>query len=165
MTRFLPAFVVAAFVAVAILTGGLVAAVGGTGAAGTGGTGGSGGSGGTGRTAEPLGPGPVTVTLDIEHSRFSEERIVVRTGTEVRFVVSNRDPINHELIVGPQEVHDVHEAGNHAQHPPVPGEVSIGPNAEADTTYRFDDAGEVAFACHLPGHLAYGMHGVVEVTR
>jgi uncharacterized cupredoxin-like copper-binding protein len=150
MTRFLPAFVVAAFVAVAILTGGLVAAAGGTGAAGTG---------------EPLGPGRVTVTLDIEHSRFSEERILVRTGTEVRFVVSNRDPINHELLVGPQEVHDVHEAGNHAQHPPVPGEVSVGPNAEADTTYRFDDAGEVAFACHLPGHFAYGMHGVVEVTR
>jgi uncharacterized cupredoxin-like copper-binding protein len=151
--RFLPALVVAAFVAVALLTEGLVAAAGGTGS-----------TGGTGGTAGPLGPGRVTVTLDVEHTRFSDERIVVRPGTEVRFVVSNRDPINHELIVGPQEVHDIHEAGNHAEHPAVPGEVSVGPNAEADTTYRFDDAGEVVFACHLPGHFAYGMRGVVEVV-
>jgi uncharacterized cupredoxin-like copper-binding protein len=79
-------------------------------------------------------------------------------------VVVNGDPINHELIVGPEEVHDIHEAGNHGTHPAVPGEVSVGPNAEAETTYRFDQSGEVVFACHLPGHFAYGMHGVVEVV-
>jgi uncharacterized cupredoxin-like copper-binding protein len=139
--RFLPAIVVAA----ALLTGGLVAAAG-------------------GRSADPLGPGPVTVALHVEHTRFSKDRIVVRPGTEVRFVVVNEDPINHELIVGPDEVHAIHEAGNHAQHPEVPGEVSVGPNAESDTTYRFDERGEVVFACHLPGHYAYGMHGVVEVV-
>ncbi|MGH9117389.1 MAG: cupredoxin domain-containing protein [Acidimicrobiales bacterium] len=148
MRRFLPAFVVAAFVATALLTGGLVATAG----------------GGARSEAETLGPGPVTVTLNVEHTRFSQDKVVVRPGTEVRFVVVNDDPIDHELIVGPQQVHDVHEAGSHAQHPPIPGEVSVGPNAEAETTYRFDQPGDVVFACHLPGHFAYGMHGVVEVV-
>ena len=146
MRRFLPAFVVAAFVAAALLTGGVVAA------AGPGGP-------------EALGPGPVTVELRVEHTRFSDERIVVRPGTEVRFVLVNDDPINHELIVGPQEVHDIHEAGDHADHPAIPGEVSVTPNAEAETTYRFDEPGETVFACHLPGHFAYGMKGKVIVEE
>ena len=152
MRRFLPALVVATFVAAALLTGGLVAAAGGS------------GPDDPDTTTAPLGPGRVTVSLHVEHTRFSEGRIEVRPGTEVRFVVVNDDPINHELIVGPEEVHDIHEAGHHASHPPVPGEISVGPGTEAETTYRFDQPGEVVFACHLPGHFAYGMHGVVEVV-
>jgi uncharacterized cupredoxin-like copper-binding protein len=144
--RFLPALVVAGFVAVALLTSGLVA------------------SAGEGDSPRVLGPGPVTVTLSVEHTRFDTDQIAVRPGTEVRFVVVNEDPINHELIVGPAEVHEIHEAGTHGSHPPVPGEVSVGPNAEAETTFRFDEPGEVVFACHLPGHFAYGMKGLVEVV-
>ena len=50
-------------------------------------------------------------------------------------------------------------------HPPVPGEVSVGPNATASTIYVFDEPATVEFACHLPGHLAYGMRGEIEVHR
>jgi uncharacterized cupredoxin-like copper-binding protein len=112
---------------------------------------------------QALGPGTVTVVVDVEHSRFEPSQLTVETGTEVRFVVRNGDPIGHELIVGPPEVHARHESGTHAQHPPVPGEVSVGPNTEAATTYRFDEPGTVEFACHLPRHYAYGMHGTIEV--
>jgi uncharacterized cupredoxin-like copper-binding protein len=42
--------------------------------------------------------------------------------------------------------------------------VSVPAGTTAETTYRFDDVGEVVFACHLPRHLAYGMKGVVTVT-
>ena len=109
------------------------------------------------------GPGEVTVTLDIDHSRFSPDELTVRTGTLVRFVVDNGDPIHHELIVGPPEVHDAHAVGTERFHPPVPGEVSVGPNATAMTFYAFDEPGTVEFACHLPGHLAYGMRGEITV--
>jgi uncharacterized cupredoxin-like copper-binding protein len=112
---------------------------------------------------EVLGPGRVTVELDVEHSRFSPERIRVVEGTEVRFVVDNGDPIGHELIVGDAEVHATHEAGTHAQHPPLPGEVSVGGGDQAETTFRFDEPGTVEFACHLPRHYDYGMHGEVVV--
>jgi len=110
-----------------------------------------------------LGPEPVTVMLEIEHSRFTPERIDVVEGTEVRFVLVNGDPINHEVIVGPDEVHDVHASGTHAAHGEVPGEVSVAALGIASTTYRFDAPGEVLFACHLPGHFAYGMTGTVVV--
>jgi hypothetical protein len=51
--------------------------------------------------AEALGPGHATVTLTIEHSRFTPGRIAVAEGTHVVFRVVNGDPIDHELIVGP----------------------------------------------------------------
>lgn len=114
--------------------------------------------------ADALGPGSVTVHLGIEHSRFDIERLVVRAGTTVTFVVENRDPINHELIVGDEGVHARHRDGTEPAHPPVPGEVSVGPGETATTVYRFDRRGPVRFACHLPGHLDYGMEGVVVVT-
>jgi uncharacterized cupredoxin-like copper-binding protein len=117
------------------------------------------------RSGDPgvLGPGAATVELSIEHSVFDTASIQVHEGTEVTFVVANGDPIRHELIVGPADEHRRHEDGTEAAHPPRPGEVTVEPLASATTTYRFDEPGFVVFACHLPGHLAYGMAGVVEV--
>lgn len=111
-----------------------------------------------------LGPGEVTVQLDVHHSRFDPQRIVVKPGTTVRFVVRNDDPIRHELIVGPPEVHARHASGTEAVHPPVPGEVTVDPLTTAETVYRFDQPGSMMFACHLPGHFEYGMKGTVVVS-
>ena len=112
-----------------------------------------------------LGPGPVTVRLDIDHSRFDPELVVVRPHTDVRFVVVNHDPIAHELIIGDDGVHAVHEHGTEPAHAPRPGEVSVPAGGRASTTYAFHAPGEVLYACHLPGHLAYGMRGFVEVRN
>ncbi len=114
--------------------------------------------------APALGPGEVTVQIDVEHSLFAPEELRVAEGTRVRFVVVNGDPINHELIVGPPDVHARHAEGTEAEHPSIPGEVSVGPNGSAVTTFRFDEPGTFEFACHLPGHYEHGMHGEVEVV-
>jgi uncharacterized cupredoxin-like copper-binding protein len=111
-----------------------------------------------------LGPGLVTVEVGIEHSHFSVKHIEVARGTLVRFVVRNRDPIGHELVVGGPEVHARHRQGSEARHPPIPGEVSIAGGDTGLTTYAFDQAGVIEFACHLPGHEAYGMKGTIRVT-
>ena len=113
-----------------------------------------------------LGPGAVTVTLTVEHSRFSPDHLSVRPGTTVRFVVKNNDPIGHELIVGNAEVHRRHEAGTEPVHPPRPGEISIPAVSTAETTFLFDEsAGDpVVYACHLPGHFRYGMSGEVDIV-
>jgi len=111
-----------------------------------------------------LGPGTVTVELGIEHSAFDTDALRVRAGTTVRFVVVNGDPIRHELIVGPPEVHRRHADGTEAAHPPRAGEVTVDPQQTAVTTYAFEEPGFIEFACHLPGHLAYGMTGTVEVV-
>ena len=61
-------------------------------------------------------------------------------------------------------MHARHATGHEAFHPPVPGEVSVPADARASTTYAFHAPGPVEFACHLPGHYQYGMHGTVVVV-
>jgi uncharacterized cupredoxin-like copper-binding protein len=41
--------------------------------------------------------------------------------------------------------------------------VSVGAGDDGLTTYLFDRAGTYVYACHLPGHAAYGMKGVFTV--
>jgi uncharacterized cupredoxin-like copper-binding protein len=117
-------------------------------------------------TSTALGPGLVTVNVGIHYSKFSISTLQVKPGTTVRFLVHNHDPINHEFIVGDARVHLLHEQGKESVHPPVPGEVSLAPGTLGETFYRFDTPGRYLFACHLPGHFAYGMKGwvVVETT-
>ena len=112
-----------------------------------------------------LGPGLVTIHVDIRYSHFSLDHDHVRAGTLVRFVVRNRDVINHEFVVGPPSVHALHAHGTERSHPPVPGEVSVAPHDTGETILRFDRAGKVEYACHLPGHLAYGMKGEITVVQ
>lgn len=107
---------------------------------------------------------PTTVVLTIRHSRFEPAVVTVRQGATVRFVVRNTDPIDHELIVGDESVQQAHERGTDALHR-GPGAVSVAPRSEDSTDYTFGGAGSVPFACHLPGHWAYGMAGVVRVVN
>ena len=112
----------------------------------------------------PLGPGEVTVRIGIEHSVFDAEELRVVEGTRVRFVVDNADPIGHELITGGEDVHARHRNGTHPKHASVPGEVSVAAGEVGMTTFDFDEVGEFEFACHLPRHYEYGMHGTVVVV-
>ena len=120
-------------------------------------------AGAAGGGSPPASAGERTITLDVRFSRFSPAEAEVPVGTTVRFVVRNADPIAHELIVGGPEVHERHERGTEAHHGDVPGEVSVPAGATAATTYTFDRPGRVVLGCHLPGHWAYGMRGVVTV--
>ena len=118
----------------------------------------------SGPVDRPLGPGLVTVEVGIEHSRFDIGALEVREGTILELVVRNDDPIDHELIVGTPGVHRAHAKGSEVSHPPIPGEVSVRPDQVASTFYEFTDVGSIVYACHLPGHVAYGMEGTIEVV-
>ena len=108
--------------------------------------------------------GPRQVVVTIHHSAFNPTRVTVRRGETVRFVVRNTDPIDHELILGNEAVQQRHEAGTEMRHGAVPGEVSVPAGGEASTTYTFTLPRPLEYACHLPGHYAYGMRGLVVVT-
>jgi uncharacterized cupredoxin-like copper-binding protein len=109
-------------------------------------------------------PGGVrTVAIDIRDSRFASSRVHVHPGETVRFVISNRDPIDHEFILGDRALQRVHETGHHAHHARA-GEISVPAGETVATTYTFRIRGGLLFGCHLPGHWAYGMHGTVLVA-
>jgi uncharacterized cupredoxin-like copper-binding protein len=114
------------------------------------------------------GPEPRTVVVTMHHSHFTPSVVRVEPGERVRFVLRNTDPIDHEFILGDAAVQARHEQGRQRQHHgDVPGERSVPAGQEAATTYTFAAApggGTLEFACHLPGHYAYGMHGTVQLS-
>jgi uncharacterized cupredoxin-like copper-binding protein len=116
-----------------------------------------------GRTPAPPPTGVRTIHLTVRYSSFDPARIEAAPGETVRFVIENTDPIDHEFILGDDLVQQIHERGTEAVHPPRPGEVSIPAGTTATTTYTFGQPGELTFACHLPGHFAYGMRGAATV--
>jgi len=102
-----------------------------------------------------------SVDVTIHFSRFSVSSIPASPGETVRFVVHNEDPIDHEFIVGDRYVQRIHENGTEPSHGAKPGEITIPAGTTVETTYTFPTTPEhIEFACHLPGHYAYGMHGV-----
>lgn len=105
------------------------------------------------------------VNIEIHHSRFSPATVSLGSRQTVRFVVHNTDPIDHEFIVGDQATQDRHEHGTEDHHDgSVPGEISVPAGTTVATTYRVDRPGQLLYGCHLPGHWAYGMRGVIRVS-
>jgi uncharacterized cupredoxin-like copper-binding protein len=107
-------------------------------------------------------PSP-TVTITIHYSAFDLTQVSVPVGVPVTFVLVNEDPIDHEWLIGDDEFHSAHRSGTHAAHGDVPTEVTIPALETVRTTITFDRPGRLAYICHLPGHEAYGMVGVVTV--
>jgi len=104
------------------------------------------------------------VEVTIHYSRFDPSTLSFEPGTTVRFEIRNTDPIDHEFILGDEEVQAIHERGTEAHHGARPGEISIPAGTTRITTYTFAEAGRLIFGCHLPGHYAYGMRGTVTVA-
>jgi uncharacterized cupredoxin-like copper-binding protein len=105
------------------------------------------------------------VHVEIHHSHFDPSSLSLRSGETVRFVVHNADPIDHEFIVGDQATQDRHEHGNDDHHDGlVPGEISAPAETTVTTTYHLGGPGQILYGCHIPGHWAYGMRGVIRVS-
>ena len=120
----------------------------------------SGGCGGPSHAA-----GDDVIQVEIHHSRFVPASLALGARQTVRFVVHNADPIDHEFIVGDQETQDRHERGVDDHHDgSVPGEISVPAGATLTTSYHVERPGQLLYGCHIPGHWAYGMRGVIRVS-
>jgi uncharacterized cupredoxin-like copper-binding protein len=103
-------------------------------------------------------------TIDIRYSRFVPDALTVPAGEPVVFLIRNRDPIEHEWIVGDEALHERHRTGTEPHHGDRPTEQSIAALGEVRTMVTFDTPGTYRMVCHLPGHEAYGMVGTITVT-
>jgi uncharacterized cupredoxin-like copper-binding protein len=117
----------------------------------------------------PAGGSPAarTVAVTIHYSHFSPARFGVAAGETVRFTITNSDPIDHEFILGDQSVQDREEAGTDRIHDgSIPGMVSAPAGTTVSTVVTFPPhpaQPSLIYACHLPGHYAYGMRGSLQI--
>jgi uncharacterized cupredoxin-like copper-binding protein len=108
--------------------------------------------------------GPRTITVDMRFSHYRPAALVVHEGETVRFRLVNEDPITHEFIIGTAQQQLVHETGQEIEHNGLPGQASLGPGETRTISFTFGATGSLIFACHRPGHYAYGMRGTITIT-
>jgi len=109
------------------------------------------------------GADPARLTIRFHYSHFEPDVVTVPAGVPVTITLSNDDLIDHEWIVGPPAVHEIHRHGTEAVHNERPTEVSVPALSTKVTIITFDARAELAYTCHLPGHEEYGMTGILRV--
>jgi uncharacterized cupredoxin-like copper-binding protein len=110
----------------------------------------------------------VTVTMSEGDGTmaYAPDRLEVRKGEQIRFVLKNNGALKHEFMLA-----TVKENAEHAElmktFPEMehddPNAKTIEPGQSIELLWRFTRRGEFQFACLIPGHLEAGMHGVVVV--
>jgi uncharacterized cupredoxin-like copper-binding protein len=121
------------------------------------------------RIGQPGNPGEVsrTVTMTMSDTmRFTPERIEVRKGETIRFLLQNEGKLRHELVLGEPEALRRHAAMMQMmpdmQHS-GPNMASLAPGERGQLIWKFTRTGTVTFACLQSGHLEAGMRGSVAV--
>ena len=103
------------------------------------------------------------IEIEMRYSSFTPTEVVVPAGVPTTFVLVDADPIDHEWMVGDAAFHERHRTGTEPVHGMRPEEVTIPAGTARTTTVTFRQPGEYLYICHLPGHEAYGMVGMLRV--
>ena len=121
------------------------------------------------RIGQPGNPSEVsrTITMSMNDSmRFTPDRIEVRKGETIRFLLQNEGKLRHELVLGEPEALRRHAAMMQMmpdmQHS-GPNMASLAPGEAGQLIWKFTRSGTVTFACLQSGHLEAGMKGAVAV--
>jgi|GEM_PF-1767565 len=128
------------------------------------------------RAGTPEQPRPVTILM--RDYLFDPTPLVLVAGETIRLSVFSAGMTAHELVLGDAAVQDAWSAADAAATPPAPfataPPASVPPDtgglrlllvsgASATVDYTVPDSGELLLLCHLPGHIAQGMIGQVEL--
>lgn len=107
----------------------------------------------------------IEVTMD-DTMRFSPSQISVKEGETIRFFVKNVGKTQHEMVIGTTDELKEHAemmrkmpSMQHAE----PNMVTLAPGKRGGVVWQFSKAGQVDFACLIPGHMEAGMKGLITV--
>lgn len=109
-----------------------------------------------------------TITFKMsDDMRFSPDRLEVRQGETVRFVLENNGKLLHEFVIGTKK-----ELAEHAalmvKFPTMEHDEPYMAHVQAGKTgqvvWKFNRVGEFDFACLIAGHFEAGMVGKIKVT-
>jgi len=109
-----------------------------------------------------------TITLSMtDNMRFTPDRVEVKQGDTVKFVVKNTGKVMHELVIGTKKDLDEHAAmmvkfPNMEHDEPYMAHVAAGKTGEI--IWTFNKAGDFDFACLIAGHYQAGMVGKIKVV-
>ena len=97
---------------------------------------------------------------------FQPDRLTVRAGEQVRFLLRNNGQIEHEFVVATLEANLHHMKAMEANpdmHHEEPNARRLGPKQTSEILWRFTRPGTFDFSCLIPGHRQAGMFGTITV--
>lgn len=119
-----------------------------------------------------IGGNPKSVTRTITVSmtdtmRFSPEKIDVKQGDTLKFVLKNDGKLMHEFVIGTKKDLDEHAAlmmkFPNMEHD-EPYMAHVAPGKTGTIVWTFNKAGTFDFACLIAGHYQAGMVGKITVA-
>jgi uncharacterized cupredoxin-like copper-binding protein len=108
----------------------------------------------------------VVITM-LDSMRFSPDKIAVKQGDTIRFVMKNTGTLGHELVIGTKAKLDEHAAlmvKFPSMEHDAPYMAHVGPNASGEIVWTFNRPGSFDFACLIAGHYQAGMVGKITVA-
>ncbi|MES2717210.1 MAG: cupredoxin family protein [Pseudomonadota bacterium] len=102
-----------------------------------------------------------------DNMRFSPERIEVRQGETLKFVVRNTGKQMHEFVIG-TKAENARHAEMMVKFPNMehdePYMAHVPPGKTGEIVWTFNRAGQFEFACLIAGHYQSGMVGTIMVA-
>ena len=110
-----------------------------------------------------------TIAIDMADTmRFGPANITVKEGETIKFVVTNKGKLMHEMVIGTMEELKAH-GELMKKHPGMehdePYMSHVSPGKKEEMVWQFTKAGEFYYACLVPGHFEAGMIGKINVTK
>jgi uncharacterized cupredoxin-like copper-binding protein len=136
-----------------------------------------------------------TIEVTLADNYYEPERIQVKAGETVRFVLTNKGELLHEFNIGTAAMHAEHQKEmammmdhgmltptgvndkmmnmdhstmgemGHSMKHDDPNSALVDPGQTKELVWKFTQATELEFACNMPGHYEAGMVGTVEFRR
>jgi uncharacterized cupredoxin-like copper-binding protein len=108
----------------------------------------------------------VTFTMT-DNMRFNPDKLEVKQGETIRFVIKNGGQTLHEMVIGTKKDLDEH-AALMMKFPNMEHDESymahVGPGKTGEIIWTFNKAGTFDYACLIAGHYQAGMVGKVTVV-
>jgi uncharacterized cupredoxin-like copper-binding protein len=98
---------------------------------------------------------------------YDPHEVIVKTGEQVKFVITNSGALDHEFMLDSVEKNAKHRIAmqkNPEMEHDDPNGRRLKPGGSAEIVWKFSKAGTFEFACLIPGHSEAGMKGVVVVS-
>jgi uncharacterized cupredoxin-like copper-binding protein len=103
-----------------------------------------------------------------DEMRFTPSSIEVKQGDTVRFIITNKGKLMHEMVIGDKKTLDGH-AALMAKFPTMEHDepyMAHVPSGKKETlVWTFNQPGEFDFACLIAGHYQAGMAGKITVAK
>ena len=97
---------------------------------------------------------------------FTPNKIEVKKGEQIKFMLRNNGELDHEFILA-TTAENLKHAESMKKNPDMehddPNARRLAPSKTGDLVWRFSKAGEFEYACLIPGHREAGLIGTVVV--